>query len=379
MRAIHPPWLVVAVSGRMLAASARRGGHQAVVLDCFADRDTMAVAVQARSVSRGGMPHIDARALLHAAADLAPSARVPGLVCGSGFEARTGLLTRLAAGRELHGNPARVVAEVKDPARFFPLLDRLGVAHPEVRLAPPPDPEGWLVKRAGGAGGTHVRPARRRRAAAGCYFQRQEEGRSLSVLFLASGRDARVLGCSRQWTAGVAALPFLYGGAASHVQLPPKLARRVEAIVTELVSVTGLVGLNGLDFLLRDDEPLVLELNPRPTSTMELYDPDWDRGLFDAHLLACRGELPPALPPFRESRAAAIQLAPSDWQCPADLPFPDWCSDLPWPGTRIAAGQPICTVHAAGPGPEAAHAAVTRRQVELGEALSVGLLPVESR
>ena len=29
--------------------------------------------------------------------------------------------------------------------------------------------------------------------------------------------------------------------------------------------------------------------------------------------------------------------------------FPRWCRDLPTRGTRFAAGDPICTVHATGP------------------------------
>src|SRR5881396_1182103 len=107
------PFLIAAVTGRALAASAARSGVPVVVLDCFADRDT-----------RG----------------LARRCRCAGLVYGSGFEGRTGLLGRLARGRRLYGNEPSVVAAVKDVRRFLPLLDRLGIRYPETRFTAPPPP-----------------------------------------------------------------------------------------------------------------------------------------------------------------------------------------------------------------------------------------------
>src|ERR1051325_6976292 len=134
------PFLIAAVTGRALAASAARSGLPVVVLDCFADRDTRALARRCRSVvARQGL-RFDARALLAAAAELAPSGRCAGLVCGSGFEGRTGLLGRLARGRRLYGGEPSVVAAVKDARRFLPLLDRLGISYPETRFTAPEPP-----------------------------------------------------------------------------------------------------------------------------------------------------------------------------------------------------------------------------------------------
>ncbi len=199
------PYLIVAASGRQLAQSAARGGHDAVVVDWFADRDTCAAArAVRRAVSRDEL-RFDPDTLLQAADELAPGASCAGLVVGSGLEDAPQLLQRLALGRRLYGNEAQVVAATKDPARFFPLLDRLGIAHPDVSLRRPPDTHGWLAKRIGGAGGAHVVPAAAFDAEAdGVYFQRREAGRSLSLLFLADGRRAWIVGCSEQLHAGLA-------------------------------------------------------------------------------------------------------------------------------------------------------------------------------
>ncbi len=361
-RADAPPLLVAAVSGRALAQSARRGGYRATVLDCFADRDTRAAAHQWRTVAAPGSLRLDRRALLDAAAELAPAAP---LVYGSGFEARPGLLSRLAQQHEILGNPPAVVGSVKDPRRFFPLLDGLAIPHPEVRLDPPSSPEGWLVKHGGGAGGTHVQPAGSRPPRRGDYFQRLEPGRPLSALFLADGRRALILGFNEQWTSRArAGLPYLFGGAVGRVPIPVPVAAHIGDRLDALVAGTGLAGLNGLDFLLDGERWSVLELNPRPTATLDLYDPDYDDGLLHHHIEACRAALPPAAR-TGPARAQGIVHAGAGWRAAPGFAFPSWCRDIPNPGTTIQPGDPVCTVHAEADHPADAIGLVREREQEL--------------
>jgi predicted ATP-grasp superfamily ATP-dependent carboligase len=227
------------------------------------------------------------------------------------------------------------------------LLDSLGIAHPEVRLDPPADVAGWLVKRTGGAGGSHVRRARsRHRARAHRYFQRFQPGRTLSVLFAADGRRARVIGFNEQWTAGVRhCAPYCYGGAVSQPPLPPQTQRRIAGLLDDLVQVSGLVGLNGLDFILAGETPFVLETNPRPTATIDLYDADIEDGMLALHMRACRGELP-VIPALSVTRAHAIVYAAVALRVPVGIEWPEWCTDLPDCGSVIPMGAPVCSVHA---------------------------------
>lgn len=343
------PVLIVAVTGRAIAVSAARGGFPVVVLDYFADRDTAAVARNARAVVAAGAWRFDRRALLRLAAELTPPRASAGLVYGAGFEGAPELLARLAAGRVLLGNPPEVVAHVRDPARIFPLFDRLEIPHPEVRSTPPEDPAGWLVKRAGGAGGAHIRPATSRWISRDCYFQRRTPGVPHSVLFLADGRRACIVGVNRQWTADARPdRPFLYGGAVGGVPLPPPLAAALPAHLDRLIAATGLVGLNGLDFLVEGERWSALEVNPRPTATLDLYDEDAPGGLFALHLEACRGVLPAASPRGVLHRAHAIVHASMPFEVSTEFSFPAGCRDLPVPGSRFAVGDPLCSLHAEG-------------------------------
>jgi predicted ATP-grasp superfamily ATP-dependent carboligase len=360
------PVLLVAVTGRALAASAARAGRPAIVLDCFADRDTRALARHCRSVRAAGAIRFHAHALLAAAAELAPPAESEGLIYGAGFEGRPTLLARLAQGRRLLGNRPCVVAAIKDPRRFFPLLDRVGIPHPEVRYATPDDGGAWLVKRVGGAGGTHVRPAGAGPARAGHYFQRFQPGEPCSVLFVADGKRARIIGFNRQWAAAPqAAQSYLYGGAVGRIALPAGVASGVRDRLDALVAASGLVGLNGLDFMMQDGEWSALEVNPRPTATMDLYDPDFPCGLLDWHMRAARGELPDAAVPGGPARAHGIVRAPLAWEVPTEFRFPEWCRDLPDPLARFSPGDPVCTVHAAAGSPEPAVELVRERAAAL--------------
>ncbi len=341
------PLLLVSASGRALAQSAAHAGVQVVVLDLFNDLDARAVAVASRGVA-GRNGKFDSRQLLAAAHELCPPESCAGLVYGSGFEGRTRLLERLSNGRTLFGNRPDTVAALKDPARFFPLLDTLGIAHPEVTPDPPADVSGWLVKRIGGAGGSHVRQARsRHRARVHRYFQKFQPGRTLSALFIADGQRARVIGFNEQWTAGVRhCAPFCYGGAVSQPPLPQQTRRRIAGVLDDLVQAYGLIGLNGLDFILTGDAPFVLEINPRPTATIDLYDADIECGMLALHLRACRGELP-EIPAADIARATAIVFAAVALRVRVGIEWPEWCTDLPEGGSVIPMGAPVCSVHAA--------------------------------
>ncbi len=366
----YPPcYLVVAHSARLLAQSAARAGHPVCALDLFNDADTGRFAVASEAVrSRGDhTAGFDREDLLQRAARLCPPSRCLGFIYGAGFEGDIETLKQLADRRELLGNSPQLVARLKDPVCFFGLLDRLSIPHPQTTLVRPDPPHGWLYKRRGASGGAHVvdaSVAHREPAEAEGYFQRHAAGRSLSLLFLANGRHADVVGISRQLTQRVGARRYTYAGAVGPIELPAAASRTLMDALQALVAHTGLVGCNSVDFLLDGNRPAVLEINPRPPATIDLYDDDWSRGLFDAHLRACRGRLPKTSTRARSGpvRAHAIVYARARLRIAPDAAFPAWCSDIPHPGAAVAADSPVCTVHAGGSDVSAAMRQLGRRR-----------------
>lgn len=360
--------LLVATSGRALAESARRGGWRPRVIDAFGDRDTRRAAEQVAVVPLGAAG-LHPEAVLAAADRLSRGSEATALVYGSGLEAQPEVLAELARGRTLLGNSPHVLRTVKDPRVFFALLDELAIAHPEVAFEAGAGGEGWLLKRAGGSGGGHVRRLGRapRRLGPDGYLQHEEQGTPMSLLFIADGRRMRPIGFNTLWAAAdVPGRPFVYGGAMNRARLSPGPRQAMCRAAGALTRALGLRGLNGLDFLHDGHRPLLLELNPRPAASFELHDPDAPHGLLALHAAACGGRLPAPLPrPARRVRALGIVYAPVALRIPAELVWPAWCRDLPVAGQTIAAGEPLCSVFAEAGDPRGAETRIRLRREAL--------------
>jgi len=358
--------LIAAFSARALAASARRAGYEPLVVDCFGDEDTVALAAASRCLPARVQVGFTARPLIAALESLVAEASSPpiGLVLGSGFECNPRLVSKIAARFPLIGNDAETIQRTKDPAHFFRILDELGVPHPETRLDAPSDTDGWLMKRIGGSGGLHIHicPSEPRRDVRR-YFQRRIAGEEISLMGLVSEKSA-AFAASRQWTSPLPRRPFRYGGATGSLPLEEDLeARLIEMslAVSEALSLRGIVS---FDYLLRDGEPFLLEVNPRPGATLDVFD-DAAGTLFKAHVEACRGGDPAALlasgwhPPV--ARAAAFLYADKGPLSVSSIDWPDWASDRPRPGSVIGAGQPLATVIAEGLSVDEVQAACVQR------------------
>jgi predicted ATP-grasp superfamily ATP-dependent carboligase len=165
--------LIAAVSGRALAQAARRAGLIPLVTDFFADLDTQQAAHGWRKLS-GLKRGFQAKSLLRALDDLAKDAPSPilGFAYGAGFEDRPELLDLIAARWPVLGNDAATVKRIKAPEIFFAELARLGISHPKTALQSPTKGAGWLAKKVGGAGGSHVLPSQLAHRSSGVYFQR---------------------------------------------------------------------------------------------------------------------------------------------------------------------------------------------------------------
>jgi len=356
--------LVVALSARTLTASGRRSGLGVTALDLFADADTAAMADRCLTLPsrRLRLPNPALRRAL-----AAPDLHGVPLVYGAGFEDRPELLAALERDRPVLGNAAGTVARLKDPFAFAALLARLGIPHPEIATSLPDDRGGWLMKRAGASGGGHIRPAGRR-VPAGHYLQRRVAGRPVSLLFLADGRRVLPVGFSRQWAAPAPRQPFRYGGAVGPLPVPPMregVAASMIAAVSRIAAEVGLVGLNSADFLAGPEGWCLLEINPRPGATLDLFDRPPMPGLLGLHMAACAGELPQALPPLAGCRAALVVYARTPVLLDSRMRWPDWTADRPCTPAHIPAGAPLCTVLADAADPVEARRLAGRRAREL--------------
>ncbi len=364
--------LIAALSGRALTAAARRAGYVPLVVDAFGDEDTADTAGAFQCLPDATRTGFRARPLLAALAAVESKFGSPpiGLILGSGFEDTPKLVEALSHRHQLLGNGSRQVKESKDPATFFPLLDELGIAHPETRLEPPPSPEGWLSKRIGGSGGNHImRCGTKAAVGRGRYFQRAVPGEPVSVLAVVGKDSFNVAGISRQWSTGHGARPYRYGGAAGPTALTPDIETSLTSTVGTVSRALALRGLVAFDFVVAESGPLLLEVNPRPSATLDIFD-DANGSLFEAHVAASRGEPITLRQPLPQGgHAAAILYADHGPLLVNQITWPDWTGDRPRAGTRIPKSRPIATVFARDASATGAERICRRRLDELAQML----------
>ena len=344
-----PTVLIAGFSGRALAASARRAGFWPLVADAFGDADTRALAAALEVVPDAfahGFHFTTLGPALERLVSAAPSPPV-GLILAAGFEDNWGLVTRLGETHRLLGCRRSAVEAVKDPTRFFPLLASLGITHPQTLTNPPATGTGYLSKRVGGSGGSHIARCRTHVAAQRQrYYQREIAGVPISMLGLIGKTCAFAF--TRSWSNPAPRRPYRFGGIAGAIDIEADLEARLISIGLDVARTCGLAGLVSFDFLVGDDTPYLLEVNPRAGASLDVLDDD-EGTLFKAHLSACEG-------------GDGASLLASDWQprpramayvyadrgpltAPTEL-WPVWCTDLPLPGTPIAQFAPAMSAHA---------------------------------
>lgn len=370
--------LLTGLCTRPLAESAAAAGRGAevVTVDYFGDLDQR-TWVRNRSLLRDlGLPYrIDA--LVGACAGV----RADAVVYVANLENHPRAVAALARGRRLLGNPPDTLRRVRDPRVLFPCLARAGVRVPRTIGTPGrrPGPLPSLIKPLGSGGGRGVRfqpldrPLRR-----GAILQEYIAGRPCGTPFLANGREAFALGVAEQLVGepALGAGGFRYCGS---LLMPPDPAilRQIDRILAAIVPAFGLVGLNGLDFILRDGEVIPLEVNPRYPASAEVFDRAFGINAYAAHLDACGGRLP-AWDPWTARPVSWMAKGILFAHRPVVMPdTTGWIArgirDVPHPGELIGRGQPICTLFAEGETHDACRAVLFEKAEALREELTVAL------
>ncbi|MGZ5576204.1 MAG: ATP-grasp domain-containing protein [Methylobacter sp.] len=336
--------LIVASSGRMLAQAANNTGLKALVIDLFADLDAQGYAEDFRRIAS------------LAERDLAPAVdyfiqryAVTHVIYGSGFECFPESLRYLNSRLIVLGNHPDVFARQLDKPAFFSTLDDLSIPYPEVAFSAPACIADWLIKPMQGQGGIGIKHYfADNEAKSPVYWQKFQAGMPHSVLFLADGQQAQVVGFNSQWPVYLSETQeFVFSGVVNFTDLSDEHKAVISGWLRQMVPVFGLKGLNSLDFIHVNGCSYVLEINPRPSASMQLYD----ENLLVRHIQSCVGRasvvaLTPETGRLMPSPQIGYQIvyAEQDLIIPGQFEWPPWCMDLPKPGDMCRARQPICSI-----------------------------------
>ncbi len=350
--------LIIAQSGRMLAQAAVQAGFRPLVIDLFGDCDTRTLATHCRTARSLAWSDLKRHV-----AFFSTHYPVQHLVYGSGFESHLSSLKQLNRCFTVWGNSPAVFATLNNKAVFFSALSDWHIPYPKTRFSKPTQTGTWLAKPQRGQGGLGIKPA-------GCqidtpeayYWQQYQPGVSHSVLFLADGVRARIVGFNRQWTTRLQGdQAFVFSGISNRAAITPPLQAVLTDWVTRCTAGFSLRGLNSLDFILYANQAFVLEINPRIPASMQLYGAD----LLRQHMAASQGNLPACPHTNRAAGYCAYEIvyAPRNLRIPDNFRWPKGCADLPPGGATCRQGQPLCSIIARHPSPGVVlqHLADTRR------------------
>ena len=311
------------------------------------------------------------------------------------LENHPAIIEALARDRPLAAAGTAAVRLVRDPTSLAPLVRGVGLAYPDTTSSPVgvPVDGSFVVKPTASAGGRGVRRWRggsRSTSTGSLLWQRLVPGSAWSASFFAGPLGCELFAASRQligcrWCGGRA---FGYCGS---IDVPlddlyEPLRARLESLGNSLTARCGLIGAFGIDFILgAGDNAHVIEVNPRPTASMELAERATGRPIAAAHLEACGYALPtiaamasPRTPPagvwskaivfasrtgsYRSPLPAAVETLASPWTAADGIGA---VADIPQPGEPLPRGGPLITVFACGPTASRSLATLRRRVAEV--------------
>lgn len=354
--------VIAAIASRPYVKAAVDAGYEVIAIDCFADVDTRQLAKCVYVVHQHD-GQLNSGELLEIMASLDLDGIV-GFCYGAGFEKAPDVLNEIGRYVSVLGNAPDVIKQCKAPGCFFKLCSDLAVPYPEVADRKPLEAKGWLQKEIGNSGGSHITFVDNRNPVEeGVYYQKFQEGQSVSCLFLAGEQAVEVVGFNEQWLCVDKNVPFRYKGAASHADISVPAKANFTSYVEKLSQALSLVGLNSCDAICLDDDVVVLEINPRLSASMDLYT--FKQGnLIAMHVAASKKS--PSVDSVKTkhlvhqiSKAHQVVYAKGDTLVSSTHDWPLWLSDVPEIGSCFKRGMPICTVLA-----EAETSALAKNRVQ---------------
>jgi predicted ATP-grasp superfamily ATP-dependent carboligase len=356
---------IVGASVRAAAGSARRAGLVPWCSDLFGDTDLrkMVPTVVRCPASRYPRPFLDI---------LSRAPRCPWMYTGA-LENHPELIRRMADIRPLWGNGPVALAASRSPFTVARLLREAGLPVPLVSADQPVGSGQWLRKPLRGAAGQGISFAGLK-GDRGHYFQQFLPGPSMSAVFVEAGGDTALLGATEQLVGQrwLNARPFQYCGNMGPVPLTAELGHDLEAIGRVLGAGCELRGLFGVDFILHEGRPWVVEVNPRYPASVEVLERATGIPALPMH----RTAFEPAAPVGSQVPAADRVVGKAILYAPRRVVVPEHdriefehdaaiVADIPAAGEVIQPGWPILTALTEAASHEECRASLMERAARL--------------
>lgn len=324
--------LVVGYNSRVAACSARRAGYKVYSLGHYDDLDLLRCVEN--SIRFEDHP-----------ASIRPFLKqfdVDYVVLGAGFEDAD-----VPASMVL-GNDPKIAHDVCDKVWLAGKMEELGIPQPKIYTRDNVEYPCIAKPIVGGGGHKNYKvldesmlPPEEE-----YFLQELVSGMPLSVCAMSTGTEAMPVSINeiligKKWL-GVEP-GYTYCG-----NVTPYITRfkdQMYDIARKLIPALGLLGTNGIDFIVNKDGPKVLEINPRFQGSLDAVEMATGENLFQAHVDAINGRLRPF--GIKQYGYRAIMFANRTARVTQDLSSAE-TADIPPVGTVIEKGNALISINGTG-------------------------------
>ncbi|MGY8731149.1 MAG: ATP-grasp domain-containing protein [Pirellulales bacterium] len=346
--------LIIGASARAAVASARQSSWAIHAMDMFGDIDTRA---QSNFQLLNNYP-TDCISLLP---DVQPDA-----ICVTGaMENHPNVLQELTTRGTLLAPAVDQIARMRDPFDLQAVLASSRFQYPRTFASNEPlplDETQWLKKPIASAAGQGIHAIDNTHTSSldpTMIIQERIPGRHISAGFLMHPAHTELLGCTEQLLghSEFQASKYQYCGSIGPLHVPASINRQILELGKFLQLEYGLRGLIGVDLILHDEQLWLIEINPRYTASMELFESQYDRSMIQLHLDSFSSK-PANFNCINHAKihyGKAILFARTTTQIPIEF-HPIWqaalncrcptVADLPAIGATVLAGHPLFTIFA---------------------------------
>lgn len=365
-----------AVDVSSLTASTKRAGYSVFAVDFYGDQDlerdakaNLSILSNSNEKILKGLHDLSSRELIRLAKILVKNQDIDVSLLSSGLDDSFDDLSAINKLVPILGNGPEAFLSVRKKNSFFSNLQDLEIPHPKTEtIKDLKDAKDvcknigfpLLIKPLDGYGGSGIKKIstlceldnwlNSNEASISKYLiQEFLTGTSVSVSVMAVPGESLALTVNEQLI-GMSDVgqrePFGYCGNIVPFSAPKDILDKCERTAEEVITHFGLKGSNGVDLVISEGVPNVIEVNPRFQGTLECTEKALGINLVETHVNACTENILPDRGDLKQSSSNHIRLIlfAQERAVVPDLILRKECRDIPHPRRRVEIGEPVCSI-----------------------------------
>ena len=368
--------VIGAVDVSTLTASAKRAGYSVFAVDFHGDQDLEKNAKKNLSVLSNvnlenlrGLHNFSSKELIRLAKILVKDQDIDVSLLSSGLDDSFDDLSEINELVPILGNSPEAFLNVRKKNSFFSILKDLEIPCPKTAIIKDfKDAKDTcknigfplLIKPLDGYGGSGIKKIStlfeldnwlnvNEVFISKYLFQECLTGTSVSVSVMAVPGESLALTVNEQLL-GVSDVgqrePFGYCGNIVPFSAPRDVLDKCKRTAEEVVTHFGLKGSNGVDLVISEGVPHVIEVNPRFQGTLACTEKALGINLVETHVNACTENILPDRADLNQSSSKYMRLIlfAKERSVVPDMILRKECRDIPYPKTRVEIGEPVCSI-----------------------------------